>query len=441
MPQASDNRRDCISTFTPTLINLPSHFFPMKLKKILSFLCLAAPLISAAQKNITITGNIAHLNNEKVFFRYYTGSKATYSDSLISESGKITFSVPDTLRGLSAIRVHNRPDLIIRLISNGKDISFTADANAPADSIRIISSEENKTYYRYLKQKNIAALKKDSSLPAIFARMQIPVAVPKGVDNTQQYLRAHFLDNTDLNNAGIIHTDLIRTQLNSYIELYDDGSLPFEQQVDTLCTALDKLFQRAGNEQVYNFLETDLGNRFRYGNYDILGAYITQYYTSRFSLVKDYPLAEIRQRLLKVKHPTIGQAAPEIIMDAPGGGTTKMTDIKTDYLLIIFWSTQCYHCIQTVPLLKKIYDARQPGFEILAVSFDTDAAAWQKFIQEHGLGWINYSDLKGFEGKIAKDYDVQGTPTFLLLDQNKTILAKPLELKDLAEALQQLKII
>ena len=410
-------------------------------KKIFAFFFLSLPLIACAQKNISITGTIQHLANEKVFFRYYTGSKATYSDSLITGTGQITFSIPDTLRGLSVISVYNRPDLMIRLITNGKDIAFDADVNAPAGSIRIFSSEENQTYYRYIKQNNIAALKNDSSLAAVFARMQIPVAVPKAAEHTQQYLRAHFLDNTDLNNTAVIHTDLLRPLLNNYIELYNDGNMPFEQQVDTLCTALDRLFQRVGNEQVYNFLETDYANRFRYGYYDILSAYVTKYYTSRFSIVKDYPVSEIRQRLNKIKHPTIGQTAPEIIMDAPGGGTSKMTDIKSDYLLIVFWSTQCYHCIQTIPLLKKIYDARQPGFEILAVSFDTDAAAWQKFVQEHGLGWINYTDLHGFEGKIAKDYDVQGTPTFLLLDRNKTIIDKPLELQDIGTALQQLKIL
>lgn len=412
----------------------------MHLNKILAFLCLAIPLAGTAQTNFTITGNIAHLNNEKVFFRYYTGVKATYSDSLISETGKLSFSIPDSLRGLSAIRVHNRPDLIIRLITNGKDIAFDADANSP-ENIHIISSDENKTYYRYLKKKNTVTIKNDGSLAADFVKLQIPVTVPAGIANTQQYLRNHFLDNTDLNNAAIIHTDLLRAQLNSYIELYDDGSMPFEQQVDTLCTAFDRLFQRAGNEQVYNFLETDLGNRFRYGNYDILGAYLTEYYTSRFSIAKDYPLSEIRQRLIKVKHPTLGQTAPEIIMDAPGGGVSKMTDIKADYLLIVFWSTQCYHCIQSIPLLKKIYDAKQGSFEVLAVSTDTDAESWQTFIKEHGLGWINYSELKGWDGKITKDYDVQGTPTYILLDQNKTIIAKPLELQDLATTLQQLKII
>ena len=135
------------------------------------------------------------------------------------------------------------------------------------------------------------------------------------------------------------------------------------------------------------------------------------------------------------------KACDTIPYTQPGGGFMKMSSIKSDYTLIVFWSTYCNHCMQSLPLLKRIYDAGRGNFEVLAVSFDTDRAAWQKFIQDNNLGWLNYSDLLGWESKIAHDYDVQGTPTYFLLDKNKKIIAKPIELTDLASELQRLKII
>ena len=412
----------------------------MHLKKTFAIIVWALPIFTAEQKNITITGNIRNLHNEKVFFRYYTGSKATYSDSLVTQDGKIQFSVPDSLRGLSAIRIHNRPDFIIRLITNGSDIVFNADAYSPADSIDIVSSKENKQFYYYLHHSNDPALQKDSSLPAAFLKLLLPVSVPKGV-NADQWTREHFLDRINLNNPAIIHTDFFRPQINEYLGLFNDGSIAgFDEFVDSFSVAIDKLLHRATNETVYNYLVEDLNNRYRYGNYDIIGAYITQYYTSRFVLDKNYPVSEIAQRISKLKHPTLGQRAPEIIMNIPRG-PAKMSEIKAAHLLLVFWSTGCPHCKISVPLLKKIYDARKGDFEILAVSFDTEEPAWKKFIQDHGLTWINFSDLKGFESKIALDYDIQGTPTFILLDQNKTIISKPEELKDIENELRRLKIL
>ena len=412
----------------------------MSSKKMLSIIGITLSLSAAAQ-NIHITGRIANLQNEKVFFRFYTGSKATYSDSVITATGSFTFNVPDTLRGLAAIRAEHYPEIVIRFVTDGEDISFNTTAIAPGGNLVITASDKNMLYYKLLKQGTAAPLIKNISLSGLFARMQLAVASPAGTANLPQYQKDHFFDNTDLSIPAIIHTDLLWPKIFDYIQLYDNGDMPFNQQVDSLCTALDKLLQRATNEKVYNFLVEDLSNRFRYGNYDILCAYLRDYYTSRFSISKEYPVAEVRLRLNKVKHPTIGQTAPDIIMDAPGGGTSKMSNIKANNLLLVFWSTGCLHCIQTLPLLKKIYDARQADFEILAVSFDTHADAWKSFVQEHGLGWINYTDLKGWDSKIATDYDIQGTPTFILLDENKTIISKPVELQDLAQELKRLKIL
>jgi thiol-disulfide isomerase/thioredoxin len=414
----------------------------MQLKKILSIFCLAVSLTAAAQKTFTITGNINNLHKEKVFFRYYTGSKATYSDSVITENGKIIFHIPDSLRGLAAIRIHNRPDFIIRLIADAEDIVFNADAHASADSIEITGSEENKLYYRYRRHPNNPALQKDGSLPAVFAKLQMQVITPAGVANPRQWERDHFLDNIDLNNSAIIHSELFNPQINEYLRSIDDGSIDsYDVLIDSLCVALDKLLHRAGNETVYNFLVDDLSNYYRYGNLDFICAYLRQYYISRFTLVKNYPASEIHQRRSVIKHPTIGQTAPEIVMDKPGGGTTKMTDIKADHLLLVFWSTGCPHCKIAMPELKKIYDARKASFEILAIAQDTDRVVWQKYITDHGFTWINYTDPKGWEGKIPQDYDIQGTPTFILLDRDKTIISKPLELTDLKAELLSLKIL
>lgn len=429
----------------------------MTKKSLLFFICsIFTWAIIHAQKTVLVSGTLIGQSLSKIYFRQYTGSKATYTDSLYPAGSHFQFQIPDSIRGLCNITTTDPATLKITLITTGENIVFTSNYFHPIENMRIIVSEENKLYYKYLQQ--AAALipqKKEpatpltqfamgskGSLALLYYRLQVPVSTPGSSLTPQQYQKEHFLDNTDFSNTNIIHTDLLLPKIFAYIALFDNGFLPFNEQADTLCFALDRLLSRAArNEVVYNFLVEDFSNRFRYGNYDIICAYLTKFYASKFSVFKNLAASDVRLRLNSLVHPTIGQTSPEIVMEQPGGGFMKMSSIKSDYTLIVFWSTYCNHCMQSLPLLKRIYDAGRGNFEVLAVSFDTDRAAWQKFIQDNNLGWLNYSDLLGWESKIAHDYDVQGTPTYFLLDKNKKIIAKPIELTDLASELQRLKII
>ena len=69
--------------------------------------------------------------------------------------------------------------------------------------------------------------------------------------------------------------------------------------------------------------------------------------------------------------------------------------------------------------------------KVFAVSIDTVRKDWIDFIRTNKLSWINVSDLKGWDGKAAKDYYVYATPTMFLVDKNKKIIGKPLTVEDL----------
>jgi thioredoxin-related protein len=95
-----------------------------------------------------------------------------------------------------------------------------------------------------------------------------------------------------------------------------------------------------------------------------------------------------------------------------------------------------------MPRLKELYNSQETrSFEIMAVSIDTSKTAWTKFIKEEKLNWINVSDLKGYYGKSADEYNVYATPTIFLLDREKKILAKPVTLMELEQALRDHQLI
>ena len=94
-----------------------------------------------------------------------------------------------------------------------------------------------------------------------------------------------------------------------------------------------------------------------------------------------------------------------------------------------------------MPRLKELYEKQNPKrFEVLSVSIDTSRTAWTAFLNEQKLTWINVSDLKGFNGKPADDFNIYATPTMFLLDRQKKILSKPISLRELEQALRDYKL-
>ena len=94
-----------------------------------------------------------------------------------------------------------------------------------------------------------------------------------------------------------------------------------------------------------------------------------------------------------------------------------------------------------LPKVKQIYDHRNGNqLEVLAISVDTDEKEWKNFVKNGDYSWMNYCDLKGWDGEIPKSYNVQGTPTFILLNKDKTIISKPVTLEALAQKLKDMNL-
>lgn len=119
--------------------------------------------------------------------------------------------------------------------------------------------------------------------------------------------------------------------------------------------------------------------------------------------------------------------------------SSKNITSKSKYTFIDFWASWCAPCRtqgrELIPLYNKY---RSKGFEVIAVSLDTDAKAWRKATEADGYKWTNLSDLKGFESPISKKYNIIAIPRNLLIDQKGNIIAMDLHGKELEAKLTEL---
>ena len=95
--------------------------------------------------------------------------------------------------------------------------------------------------------------------------------------------------------------------------------------------------------------------------------------------------------------------------------------------MVDFWATWCGPCIRELPNVKKNYaQYHGKGFEVLAISLDTDAGRVEKFVDKQELAWdtLFSADKKaqGWNHPMANYYGVTGIPMAVLVGKDGKVI-------------------
>ena len=107
-----------------------------------------------------------------------------------------------------------------------------------------------------------------------------------------------------------------------------------------------------------------------------------------------------------------------------------LSEVESPITILYFWSSECGHCRQETPKLKALYDEyKDKGVQVVAITLELELDNWKKFIEKYDLDWIN-----GFESDYDRPnfqwfYYIPSTPKKLILDANKNIIAKNLDVE------------
>jgi thiol-disulfide isomerase/thioredoxin len=116
---------------------------------------------------------------------------------------------------------------------------------------------------------------------------------------------------------------------------------------------------------------------------------------------------------------------PVVTGSGLSGQTLTLSSFRGKVVLLEFMEPWCPHCQEMVPVLEKLYT--QYGKS--DVAFISVAAPWQgsttqdvaHFINDYGSSWTYVYDSSG---TIVSEYGVTGTPTFLIIGKDGTIVAR-----------------
>ena len=123
-----------------------------------------------------------------------------------------------------------------------------------------------------------------------------------------------------------------------------------------------------------------------------------------------------------------GNIAADMVFDKtnfvnPKITLTKLSDIKSNYTVVVFGASWCPKCNEELPEITKRYDKwKSKGIEVIFVAIEEGRNSFIDFAES--LPFPSYSDGKKWESKIVKDYYIFSTPTMFLLDSKREIILR-----------------
>jgi len=453
----------------------------------LIFSILPASAFCQVSKNYEIALTVSGLRDSTVFLAYHFGNKQFIKDTVTLDSrGHAVFSRNETLpQGIYMIVLPGRNYFEI-LMGTDQQFSVTCSFSDYFNTLRFSGSEENSSFNEFQRkwapmQQQAASLARRyqsgrqnsdsaslitgiqkvheqdmkayltkvyrenmSNLLGVLVKSMMPLDIPEfpvpaGTNNPDSlkwilkynYNKEHFFDNIDLTDERLLRTPILQARLDAYFNIFE------KQPIDSIRNDIDKLISKCqGNYKTFQFMAVYLFNHFResqiMGQDAILVKLADEIYLSgKADWVSKQFLDELRKHVELLRYNLIGMKAQDLIMDSFKGVFVSLHDVNKEFTILYFWEPNCGHCKEATPKLKEYYDkAKNEGVEVFAVCTTTDKPAWTKYIEEHGLSWIN-----GWDPDRSSHYDyfynVDSTPIIYILDRDKKIIAKRLSVEDI----------
>jgi peroxiredoxin len=112
--------------------------------------------------------------------------------------------------------------------------------------------------------------------------------------------------------------------------------------------------------------------------------------------------------------PKEGDRVPAFSFKTDNGKTITPTTFGGKLVVLNFWETACVPCIKELPSLSAFARAFAPQVVVIAISADSDATKYQRFLRDHR---VTLETCRDPSGRISKSFGTYMFPeTYLIQD-------------------------
>ena len=432
----------------------------------LLFVLVFCVIYSNAQ-NVSINVEVLQSFASKAkLYQYLNGQPILVDSSWQSLPGTYKFTLDSThQKGLYKVEVGKSISFDV-IVNNETEIDIKTVVFAPNDSLKSSKSKENTVFWNYLKLKKntdqhawlinslfnyysdtsefkrmlekeifrlnsnlysfaIEMRRKHNSLLAnqlIALEQRAVPPVNLNVEEKFSFQINSWWENVDLTCPLIINSPAFSKSVWGYVETLYNENLDKEQQDSAFIAGIDKFLSTSMDTTVVKKLREMLIEGFLESDYNDVVCFLE---TNAFHGVKALKTSKI-EVFCKNKSLEIGSKASDFTVINQKGKKIKISKLNADYILIVFWSTWCPHCIESLPRIADIYNKyKDSGFEVVAISIDDEDELWQQYTSKFNASWINMREPYSPDSKLIQSYNVEETPKMYLLSNDLTIVSKP----------------
>jgi peroxiredoxin len=244
-----------------------------------------------------------------------------------------------------------------------------------------------------------------------------------------QQFKTNYWNNIDFSDERLVRTPVFHAKLNQFF------TNVLIQVPDSIIKEADIIMGKArANSEVFKYALFFITNTFErsqiMGMDGVFVHMVENYYmTGEAEWVTPEQLQRISERAMALKPILIGKTAPDINMFKPDGSRLNLHSVKADFTILYFWDSDCSHCKRQTPVLRELHNKLNPkGVEVFAVNTEPDRDKWLEYVEQNGLHWINVNDPANRSG-FREKYDIWSTPLLFVLDSDKRILAKKINIE------------
>ena len=262
-----------------------------------------------------------------------------------------------------------------------------------------------------------------------------PYPAPRSRDEFEEefrYKKIHFFDPIDLQDHRFWWTSYFPQKVVDYMEKQ------VEPHPDSLANAASWLVARTTGDSLCfqlmlnKLMNYSLSNK-KMGMENIWMKLVEDYYHTGLAIWKDSVRREaIETEYMWMKDNRIGQTARNLDLIDITGNPVELHQLGVKYTLLYLYEPSCGHCAEMTPrLYEQIYKKyASEGLDVVAMCTIQDEKEWLGYIDEHhltGPHWHNVWDPSA-RSAFGLYYDTRTIPGVYLLDENKKIIAKKIDM-------------